>query len=545
MTRVAIYARYSSDRQNESSVADQIALCTRHAAQRGWSVVNVFSDAAISGSAMANRPGLLDAMAAAERGEFDVLLTEDEDRLARNLEHMAHVANRLEDAGVQIWTLGSGQVGTMHVAFKGMMAQDYIKNLSRKTKRGMHANAEKGLATGSKLYGYVSAPGGTTTIVESEAQVVRRIFAAYINGETGREIAAALNADGVPGPRGGLWNQSSINGSRQRGNGILNTEQYAGVKVWNRFDMRKDRTTGKRISRPVPKSEWKRTPVPHLRIIDDETWRAALVRKERNANYPSTVQRRPGLFSGLLKCGHCGGTYTSYSAGYLVCATYREKGTCDNRRTPKREAIEAKVLDALRDELLSPAAVARYVRTYHAAAQARAKDRAAQAAPLERRLAQTRRGIDRIVSAIERGAATEAMEARMMVLDQDRKDIETALAMIEEQRESEPVPFHPNSADVYAQLVADLKSTLSDLDLKNSQAQRRLAESVRDVIDCIVVRPLSQERGAPIDIEIFGTLARFMGVEERAENELCRGLVAGGGYSTSAYFVHPMARVRL
>ena len=529
MTRVAIYARYSSDRQNENSVADQIALCSRHAEQKGWDVARTFSDAAISGSAMANRPGLLDLLSAAERGEFEILLTEDEDRLARNLEHLAHVANRLEDAGVQIWTLGSGRVETMHVAFKGAMAQDYIKNLSRKTKRGMHANAEKGLATGSKLYGYVSAPGGSTTIVEAEAQVIRRIFAAFINGDTGREIATALNADGVPGPRGGLWNQSSINGSRQRGNGILNTEQYAGVKVWNRFDMKKDRTTGKRISRAIPKDEWKRTPVPELRIIDDETWRAAQARKERNSNYPSTVQRRPGLFSGLLKCGHCGGTYTSYSAGYLICATYREKGTCDNHRSPKRAAIEAKVLDALRDQLLSPEAVARYVRTYHAAAQARAKDRASQVAPLEKRLAEARRGIDRIVSAIERGTATDAMEARMMGLDQERKDIEAALAAIDVDREAEPVPLHPNSAQVYAEVIGDLKATLENLDLENSQAQRRLAESVRDVIDRIVIRPLSQDRGAPIDIEIFGTLARFMGAEEHTEYALCGGVVAGGG----------------
>lgn len=93
MIRAAIYARYSSDRQNERSIDDQIAVCRRSAEARGWSVTVAFSDAAISGAAMMNRPGLLTALASAERREFDVLLCEDEDRIARNLEHLAHVAS--------------------------------------------------------------------------------------------------------------------------------------------------------------------------------------------------------------------------------------------------------------------------------------------------------------------------------------------------------------------------------------------------------------------------------------------------------------------
>ncbi|HQT53586.1 MAG TPA: recombinase family protein, partial [Phenylobacterium sp.] len=217
MTRVALYARYSSDRQNERSVGDQIDLLTRYAEGKGWEVGRTFSDAAISGSTMANRPGLLDAISAAERGEYDVLLAEDEDRIARSLEHLAHVVNRLQDAGAQLATPSSGMVQTMHVAMKGLIAEDFLRNLSAKTKRGMNANAERGLATGSRLFGYVSEPGGGMTIVEAEADIIRRIYAAYAAGDTAREIAAALNAEGVPSPRGGLWNASSVGGSRQRG----------------------------------------------------------------------------------------------------------------------------------------------------------------------------------------------------------------------------------------------------------------------------------------------------------------------------------------
>jgi DNA invertase Pin-like site-specific DNA recombinase len=292
--RVAIYARYSSERQNERSIADQLSVCVRHAAAKGWSVVETYSDAANSGAAMANRPGLLDALAAAEAGAFDVLLTEDEDRIARNLEHLAHVASRLRFAGVTLATLSTDAVEDMHVAFKGLIGAEYLKNLSQKTKRGMRSNAEKGLATGSRLYGYRSLPGGTVEIVEPEAVVIRRIFADYVAGVSPRVIAGRLNREGVSGPRGGLWSHSSICGSRQRANGILHTELYAGVKVWNRMEVRKDPRTGKRTPRMRPEAEWQRTQVPHLTIVDTDTWQTTRALKlEAAAAAPFERRRTP------------------------------------------------------------------------------------------------------------------------------------------------------------------------------------------------------------------------------------------------------------
>ncbi|WP_370868436.1 recombinase family protein [Phenylobacterium sp.] len=476
---------------------------------------------------MANRPGLLDAISAAERGEYDVLLAEDEDRIARSLEHLAHVVNRLQDAGAQLATPSSGMVQTMHVAMKGLIAEDFLRNLSAKTKRGMNANAERGLATGSRLFGYVSEPGGGMTIIEAEADIIRRIYAAYAAGDTAREIASALNSDGVPSPRGGLWNASSVGGSRQRGNGILNTELYRGVKVWNRMEVRKDRTTGKRTPRMRPEAEWKRTDVPHLRIVDEETWRAVRARRDQGSLHPGMAQRRPGLFSGLLKCGVCGGTYTVYTTGKLVCATYREKGTCTNRRTPQRSAVEAAALAGLRDQLLSPEAVARYVRSYHHAARARRSDLTSRKTPLERRLAEARRGAGRIVSAIERGIANLAMEARLMELEGEAQGIEAQLAQLAD--EQPPFELHPRAAEAYAAVVSQLEDTLRDSVAGETPAQRRLVDEIRGLIERIDIVPLTQERGGPMDLVIHGALSRFAGGLEHHGNPGLGAVVAGGG----------------
>jgi hypothetical protein len=68
-------------------------------------------------------------------------------------------------------------------------------------------------------------------------QIVRGIFAEYLSGKSPRKIAADLNSEDVPPPRGKSWNASTINGDRQRGYGIHHNEIYGGRLVWNRVRM--------------------------------------------------------------------------------------------------------------------------------------------------------------------------------------------------------------------------------------------------------------------------------------------------------------------
>ena len=523
--RVAIYARYSHERQNWRSIEDQIAICRAFAESKGWEVVLVFSDAALSGSSMVNRPGILNAVQAAERDEYDILLTEDEDRLSRNLADMALIADQIAHSGAELWTMSSGKVETIHVAFKGVMAQDYIRNLSAKTKRGMHSNAEKGLATGARTYGYRGHPGGAVEIVEAEAGVVRRIFAAYAAGDTPRDIALSLNADGMPGPKGGLWNASTISGNRARGNGILNTELYVGVKVWGRDQVRKDRRTGKRVHHYLPPDEWKRTPVPDLRIVDDETWKKVRERKDAASRAPQSYQRRPTLFGGLLRCGCCGGSYTTYTTGKLICLNKREGRGCTNRRTPQRSKVESRVLEGLREQMLSPEATAAFVREYAQAAKEREVQGAASKAPLLRRLGEVDRGINRAVDAIIEGVASEAVKHRLRELEGEKTHIEQRLADLSQ--EPETVVFHPATAERYAAMVAELEDTLPDATRGDTEAERRLTDAVRGLIDRVVITPRSQQRGAEMEITIEGTLQSLL--SERRENARLGDVVAGGG----------------
>jgi hypothetical protein len=112
-----------------------------------------------------------------------------------------------------------------------------------------------------------AASRSMAAINEPEAAIVRRIFAEFAGGKSPRRIAVDLNRDRVPGPRGGEWDASTINGNASRGTGILNNELYVGRLVWNRLRYVKDPTTGKRISRLNEPDRWIVQEVPELRIV--------------------------------------------------------------------------------------------------------------------------------------------------------------------------------------------------------------------------------------------------------------------------------------
>jgi hypothetical protein len=171
------------------------------------------------------------------------------------------------------------------------------------------------MSGGGNSYGYrvvhrLLADGtpatGEREIDPAQAAVVARIFAEYVSGQPPRRIVARLNAEGIPGPLGDLWNASTINGSRQRRNGILNNELYLGRLVWNWQHFVKDPETGKRISRANPEAEWITSEVPALRIINSETWAKAQQLKSRCASSAGNKrQTEKRLLSGLVTCA-CG-----------------------------------------------------------------------------------------------------------------------------------------------------------------------------------------------------------------------------------------------
>src|SRR5260370_3634449 len=224
MKRAAIYARFSSDRQRDRSIDDQVALCQTLTARNGWTVIAVYTDYAASGSTMHRRPEFSRMLADAEDRLFDVLIAEDIDRVARGEGDAPKLRQRLEFLGIEMHTCTDGHITKLHAGLKGLMSSRSLDNLIAHTKRGMAGVVRDGRHAGGKIYGYRTIAGrrGELEIVEKEAAVVRHIFDRYLAGATPRQIAGQLNDDRVLPPRGGdTWRSSTINGNTRRANGIV------------------------------------------------------------------------------------------------------------------------------------------------------------------------------------------------------------------------------------------------------------------------------------------------------------------------------------
>ena len=287
--RACIYARYSSDLQSDASIEDQIRLCSDKASAEGWKLGNCYTDAGISGASLM-RPGIQSLLSAAMNGEFDILIAEALDRLSRDQEDIAGIFKRMEFAGVKIITLSEGEISTLHIGLKGTMNAMFLKDLADKTRRGLRGRVEKGKSGGGLAYGYQvvkqfdangEAIKGDREIDEVQADIIRRIFREYgLENKSPKAIAAQLNEEGIPCPSGKSWGQSTINGNRKRGTGILNNELYIGRLIWNRQRFIKDPTTGKRVTRLNEPSEWIIRDVPEQRIVDSELWEAVKARQK-------------------------------------------------------------------------------------------------------------------------------------------------------------------------------------------------------------------------------------------------------------------------
>ena len=522
MTGVALYARYSSDQQREASIEDQLRLCRVYAEKQDWVVAGTYQDRAVSGASLI-RPGIQALLADALQGRFDVVLAEALDRISRDQEDVAGVFKRMAFADVKIITLSEGEITHLHVGLKGTMNALFLKDLADKTRRGLRGRVEAGKAGGGLCYGYDVVKGsdaagepvrGERRINKAEAEIVRRIFREFASGKSPRAIAVDLNREGVPGPFGNAWGDTTIRGHASRGNGILNNELYVGRLVWNRQRFIKDPSTGKRVSRRNPEAEWIRTEVPELRIVDDALWQAAKARqaelaklfaattigvREARAKRLSTTRRPVFLLSGLLTCGSCGGKYGVILKDRYGCLNHHRRGSCDNGRTIRRPVIEQRVLSGLSERLVSAEAVAEAVRAYHQEMNRQNHERRAQTEADRHALPKIERAISGIMVAIEDSMYQPAMKVRMVALEQQKAEIEARLVSAT----PELPDVNPNIADVYRRKVVRLADALAD-----TEASQEAAAAIRSLIGDIVLTP--GDRRGEINATLRGELMAIL-----------------------------------
>lgn len=509
--RVAIYARYSSDLQSRASIEDQIRLAREHADRQGWTVAEIYTDYGISGASM-QRPGLQALLQDAQTHKFDTVLSEALDRISRDQGDTANIHKRMRFHGIGIYTLSEGWVDMIQVGFKGMMNQMFLTELAAKVRRGQRGRVEKGKIAAGLGYGYDVVRAfddrgepirGERRINVKEAAIVVRIFTEFAAGRSAKTIAKALNKEGIRSPSGRGWGYSTILGNRKRGSGILNNEMYAGRIVWNRVREDRDPDTHRRIVRVNPREKWIVHEAPHLRIVDPALWDKAKVQQDNRAAPEGAfwkVRQTKFLFSGMIRCGLCGGTYTTYAKEHLRCSTYQNKRMCENRLAMSRTRLEEVVFLALSSYFLDPELLNVFCTEYARGLAAARKSRSSHVARLEQELSKIVAKRNKLVEAIASGAV-EASEVKgeLDAAIKRRDAIQAELVSVD----LKPEPPDPSMSARYRKAVAKLVDGFSDERL-HEEAMRH----IRSLVTQIVVRPNLE--GDDLEIDVHGDLAAIL-----------------------------------
>lgn len=529
--RVALYARFSSDLQRQTSIADQLRAARLRADTEGWPVVIERSDEGVSGATpFALRPGGKALLADALAQRFEVLIVEGLDRAFRDLGEQEMIVKRLEHRGLRIIGTSDGYDTqakgrkVMRVA-RGLVNEIYLDDLREKTHRGLAGQFDRGLSAGGRSYGYRTeeAPGGRRMVIDaSEADVVRWIFEQYADGHSVRAITHRLNDRGIASPRGGTWSVSALHGSTARGLGLLNNELYVGRVFWNRRQWLKDPETGKRRYVERPRAEWQIREQPELRIISAELWAAAHRRRAKGPAAGAGTGRGAApraLFTGNLVCPACGGPMIAINHERYGCGVHKDRGSavCSSSATFLRSAVDETLLSVLREELLQADAIADLQEETRAllATQASRSD----AAATKQRLHALDAEVRRLADAIAQVGLSDALATRLRAAEAEQQQLRAAL-----QAGATAASIVDDVVGRYKRLIANLGEVLG-----GEEDRQRTRAVLSDVIGPVrLVRDATGESYAeieePAERLLVAAVGGSLGLVARARNVVRRRL---------------------
>lgn len=351
MIQAARYARYSTDKQTDNSIAYQFAKIDDYCNDHSIDIIASYSDEGQSGTNM-NRDGFLDMVAAAARHEFDAVVIYDISRGSRDVGDWFTFRKQMQRLGILVIsaTQKLGDVTNPNDFLVELitvgLGEHQVLDTRQKSIAGTAVRAGKGLFCGGiPPLGY-DIENGQYKINDEEARIVRKIFEMYGNGSSYNNIIDSLN--GAHGKRGQLLGKNSITS-------ILRNERYIGVYTWNKRRIKLMRKWAGGM--PNPNCIRLENFVPP--IIDSITWERVCKRLNDNKHKAANKAKRTYLLSGLIECAQCGATYVGhtstnkkgYETRYYTCGNKYRTRSCNAKNINANE-IETFVVQQLKAYLL-------------------------------------------------------------------------------------------------------------------------------------------------------------------------------------------------
>ncbi|WP_092639405.1 recombinase family protein [Acetanaerobacterium elongatum] len=293
--RAAIYARYSTNKQDEISIEAQVRACREYAAGHGHVVVKVYSDEAISGkgSKTTSRKQYQALIKDCANHMYDIVLVHKYDRIARNVGEHVNLELKLAEGGASLIAVaqdfGQSKEAKIMKTMMWALSEYYIDNLSEEVTKGHKEIAFQGLHNGGVApFGY-DIVDQKYIINQAEAVYVRKMFRCAINREGFVELVREMDDNGIIGKRGKPMKYTQIYE-------ILRNEKYAGVYAYSPKE-EKDRS----LRRTKPNAIRLENAIPPIvdKATFDEVQRIMDERKQ-------TGKKSDYLCRGLVYCGNCG-----------------------------------------------------------------------------------------------------------------------------------------------------------------------------------------------------------------------------------------------
>lgn len=298
--KAVAYARYSSDKQQESSITVQLAEINRFCANHGIRLIHEYIDEAQTGT-NSNRKSFQEMIADAQQREFQLVVVHRMDRWARNVDDARYYKKYLRRYGIKIIStieeFDETPEGEFFELMSMGMAELYSKKLARECAAGKIANAKEGkVHGGTPPLGY-KVKGKYYVIDEQEVDAVRIIFDLFLKGYGYRYIRDYLNDNGYRHSDGRPFTAHFYD--------ILRNRKYIGEYIYNRSAIKDE--NGKRNnhkSKPTKDIICISGGMPQ--IIDTAAfYKVQAILDERRGNY-IYMRTRKYLLSGLIRCAQCG-----------------------------------------------------------------------------------------------------------------------------------------------------------------------------------------------------------------------------------------------
>jgi len=340
--RVAAYARVSSDSlDQQNSYLAQVDHYTKYISQNeDWELADIYADEGISGIEASKRDDFNRLLTDCRAGNIDRILVNSISRFARNTKEYIQTVRELLRLGVSIYfekenidtgKMSSEQIATIYGAFAQMESTSHSSTM----RISVRIRMEKGIfLSPSAPYGY-RLTGRNLEIIPQEAEVVRRIFSAYLSGRGRDDIARELNWEGIPRKNNQeKWHPSTISY-------ILTNIAYTGDAIWQKTF--RDNTI------PFPKV--KNTGQKPKYFVDEAN--PAIISKKDFQKVQELIacrnrvkkHQQASSYSKHIFCGGCGSMCRrklTRGKAYWVCHQRdREKAACAVPQIPEDEITKA------------------------------------------------------------------------------------------------------------------------------------------------------------------------------------------------------------